>query len=204
MSSAVFIDRDGTINPDVKYLRRIRDFRFYPGVKRGIRRLREAGFKIIIITNQSGIARGYFTEKKLLQIHAWMSLELEKAGASVDSIYYCPHHPDDGCRCRKPATGMFRRAIREHGIVPGISYLIGDLDIDIAAGKRVGCRTVLVPEKGHKADVEKKLLERSISPDYSCGNFTEAVEWILGQPNPRLPRRARICKSSFRGKGRMR
>ena len=177
---AVFVDRDGTINVDVHYLSKVRDLKFYPGVKDGLRALNNAGFKIIIITNQSGIARGLFTEKKLAQIHNRLVREIIAAGGRVDGIYYCPHHPDDGCRCRKPGTLMFEKAVKEHRVDAKKSFVIGDTMLDVGAGHRIGCRTVLVPEEGHEKDVMKKMKKSRIKPDYIAGNFSDGVGWVLG------------------------
>ncbi len=144
MNRAVFLDRDGTIARDVHYCRRSEDFEILPTVPEAIRLLNENGFKVVVITNQSGIARGYFTEETLAQIHQKMADELAKYGAWVDAIYYCPHHPDDGCQCRKPKTALFLKAAGEHNIDLKSSYVVGDMQMDIDAGKALGCKTVLV------------------------------------------------------------
>jgi len=115
-NKAVFLDRDGTIAMDVHYCRRPEDFELLPTVPEAISLLNENGFMVVVITNQSGIARGYFTEETLAQIHQKMTGELAKYDARVDAIYYCPHHPDDGCQCRKPKTALFFRAAKELNI----------------------------------------------------------------------------------------
>jgi histidinol-phosphate phosphatase family protein len=135
MRSAVFLDRDGTIARDVHYCRRLEDFELLPTVTEAIRLLNENGFKVVVVTNQSGIARGYFTERTLAQIHDKMEVELAEYGAWVDAIYYCPHHPDEGCSCRKPGTALFHKAAREQGIDLESSYVVGDMQMDIDAGK---------------------------------------------------------------------
>lgn len=134
-NKAIFIDRDGTINVDVHYLDDPAKFEMYSGVCEGVRKLKDNGFKIIVVTNQSGIARGYFTEKQLSNIHERMKNEFRKFGIVLDGIYYCPHHPDDNCNCRKPNTGLFEKAINEHNIDVKKSYTIGDKTLDIDAGK---------------------------------------------------------------------
>lgn len=169
---AVFLDRDGTIAEDVHYCRRPEDFRILPTVPEAIKLLNDSGFKVVVITNQSGIARGYFTEETLALIHQKMHRELARHGARVDAVYYCPHHPDDGCDCRKPGTALFRRAAWELDIDFGLSYVVGDLPMDIEAGKALGCRTVLVttgPEDANKP---------SDAPDYVADSLIEAVRWI--------------------------
>ena len=176
-NKAVFIDRDGTINVNVGYLDNPDDFQMYPGVAEGIKLLQENGFKIIIITNQSGIARGYFTVETLKRIHERMLKEFYDKGVTIDAIYYCPHHPDEGCGCRKPNTDLFEKAVKEHNIDITRSYVIGDRMLDIEAGHRMGLKTVLVPEKKEK--VEKEMKKSKIKPDYLCNDFYSGVKWIL-------------------------
>jgi histidinol-phosphate phosphatase family protein len=139
MNRAVFIDRDGTIARDVPYCSRPEDFELLPGAAEGIRTLNQHGFKVIVVTNQSGIARGYFTEEMLTQIHQKMLRELAKHGAHIDAIYYCPHHPDDGCDCRKPRPKLVLQAAEELNIDLSQSYIIGDSEMDIELAKQAGC-----------------------------------------------------------------
>ena len=174
---AVFIDRDGTINVNVEYLDNPGNFQMYPGVGEGVKKLRENGFKIIVITNQSGIARGFFSEKTLEEIHQRMIKELSEKGASVDAIYYCPHHPDDNCNCRKPKTGMFEKAFKDHNIDPAKSFMIGDRMMDVEAGHKMGMTTILIPER--KEMVKQEIKESDINPDYLCNDFYSGVEVIL-------------------------
>ena len=174
---AVFIDRDGTINVNYGYINNPNDFKMYPSVAKGIKLLKKNGFKIIIITNQSGISRGYFSEKSLEEIHEKMKKELSKEDAKVDAIYYCPHHPDEKCNCRKPKPGMLETAIKDFDIDIENSYIIGDRMLDVEAGRAVGCKTVLVPED--KVIVKKEMAESDINPDYICDDFYSGVEWII-------------------------
>jgi histidinol-phosphate phosphatase family protein len=172
---AVFLDRDGTIARDVHYCRRPEDFEILPTVPDAIRLLNENGFKVVVITNQSGVARGYFTEETLAQIHDKMRRELARYGASVDAVYYCPHHPDDRCECRKPKTALFQRAAEEHDIDFDVSYVVGDMQMDVAAGKALGCHTILVttgPGKGE--DIVDP-------PDYVADSLLQAAHWITKQ-----------------------
>lgn len=173
---AVFLDRDGTIARDVHYCRTPEDFELLPTVPEAIKVLNASGFKVVVITNQSGIARGYFTEETLAQIHKKMVDELKKHGASVDSIYYCPHQPDEGCECRKPRTALFRQATKELDIDLTRSYVIGDMQMDIDAGKTLGCQTVLVTTGLNNAN------EVANSPDYSADTLLQAAQWITSQP----------------------
>lgn len=174
---AVFIDRDGTINVNFGYINNPDDFKMYPGVKDGIKLLKDNGFKIIIITNQSGIARGYFSEETLEKIHEKMKSELSKEGAMIDAIYFCPHHPDEKCNCRKPKPGMLEKAIKDFNIDIEKSFIIGDRMLDVEAGHKIGCKTVLVPERKDLVWQERK--ESIIEPDYVCDDFISGIKWIL-------------------------
>ena len=176
---AVFVDRDGTINVDVHYLDDPDKFEMYPGVGVGVKKLQEYGFKIIVITNQSGIARGYFTEKQLSAVHERMKHEFQKFDVTLDGIYYCQHHPDDTCDCRKPNTGLFEKAIHEHNIDEKKSFMLGDKILDIGAGKKIGVKTVLIPEPHVREEFLLKKLEWEYHPDYIADAFLDAVEWIF-------------------------
>jgi len=173
---AVFIDRDGTININYGYINNPNDFKMYPSVAKGIKLLQENGFKIIIITNQSGIARGHFSEKTLEEIHKKMKKDLSKEDAMVDAIYYCPHHPDEKCNCRKPNPGMLEKAIKDFDIDIEKSFIIGDRMLDVEVGKKVGCKTVLIPED--KELVEKEMQESDEEPDYISNDFYNGTIWI--------------------------
>ncbi len=178
-NKAIFVDRDGTINRDVHYLDSPDKFMMYPGVGQGIKTLKKKGYKIIVITNQSGIGRGYFTEQQLLIIHKKMAEEFQQFGVALDGIYYCPHHPDDQCNCRKPRTGLLEQAITDHNIDVKKSFMIGDKILDIGAGKKTGVRTVLIPEPHVRQEFLSKKPEWEYHPDYIADDFLDAVEWIL-------------------------
>ena len=148
---AVFLDRDGTINVEKSYLHKIDDFEFISGVPEAIKSLKDAGFLVIVVSNQSGIARGYFNEKAVEALNRHIQKELADYGTSIDAFYFCPHHPEKGigdykivCDCRKGAPGMLLQAAVEHGIDLQRSFMIGDKLADIEAGQRAGCRSVLV------------------------------------------------------------
>jgi len=177
MNSAVFLDRDGTIARDVHYCRRAEDFELLPTVPQAIKLLNENGFKVVVITNQSGIARGYFTDEILAQIHDKMRGELAEYGAWVDAIYYCPHHPDEGCSCRKPGTALFYKAAGEHGIDLRSSYVVGDMEMDIEAGKALGATTVLVTT-GPQSRVPSPQSPID-APDYVAADLFDASRWII-------------------------
>jgi D,D-heptose 1,7-bisphosphate phosphatase len=173
---AVFLDRDGTIARDVSYCRRVEDFEIFSTVPEAIRRLNQSGFKVLVVTNQSGIARGYFTEEVLEQIHRKMKEELAEYGAWVDAIYYCPHHPDDGCDCRKPKPKLILQAAEDFSITLEHCYMVGDMDQDIKAGKAAGCRTVLLSSEADNASRDNRE-----NPDHIAPNLMEAVNWIIRQ-----------------------
>ncbi len=143
----IFLDRDGVINrnpPNKGYVKKWTEFDFIPNAQKAIRELTESGYRIIGITNQAGIGRGLYSEEDLADIHSRMIAEIEKTGGTIDAIYYCPHHPDAGCECRKPEPGMLIRAAREHNIDLSTAYFIGDVPTDIEAGQRAGVTTFLV------------------------------------------------------------
>lgn len=150
-SAAIFIDRDGTINEDLGYISKPDDLIIYPWVAEAVRLINEAGLKTIVVTNQSGVARGMYTEDDLRLIHTRMISELHKQSARIDGVYYCPHHPDYGderyrreCECRKPNPGMLRAAAREHTIDIARSFVIGDKASDINMASNAGARGALV------------------------------------------------------------
>lgn len=144
----VLIDRDGTINVEKHYLSEPGQLVLIPGVGAALRRLRDAGFGIAIITNQSGIARGYFDLARLDAIHARLTELLAAEGATVDGIYVCPHGPEDDCACRKPLPGMAEQAMAEHGFDGKLSTVIGDKEVDVELGQAIGATTFLV-RTGH-------------------------------------------------------
>lgn len=168
---AVFLDRDGTMARDAQYCSRPEDFELFPETAKALRLLSKHGFKIIVVTNQSGIGRGYFTEETLARIHDKMNCELAKKGASVDAIYYCPHHPDDNCDCRKPKPKLVFQAARDNDIDLARSFVIGDLPADIELGRAVGCQTTLISQ-------EKSS---ELMPDHIAADLYQAAQWIVRQ-----------------------
>jgi histidinol-phosphate phosphatase family protein len=165
---AVFVDRDGTINRDVPYCSHPDQFELLPGTAEAIRLLNESGFQVIVVTNQSGVGRGYFTEETLGRIHERMKSVISKYQAYIDGIYYCPHHPDDHCQCRKPEPQMVLKAALELGIDLKQSYTIGDSDADVEMGKRSGCKGTV--------KIGKSLSENA---DYQANSLLEGVKWII-------------------------
>lgn len=143
----VFLDRDGVINrnpPNMGYVRKWTEFSFIPNSRRAIRELTQNGYRIFVITNQAGIGRGLYSEENLKDIHCRMVTEITEAGGAIEALYYCPHHPDAGCECRKPKPGMLKRAAQEHNLNLSNAYFIGDTTTDIQAGKSTGTTTFLV------------------------------------------------------------
>lgn len=149
IKSAVFIDRDGTLNEECGYLYRPEECRFIPRAIEAVAQLNAAGYLVIVVTNQSGIARGFYSVADLERLHDFMARQLNEGGARVDGWYYCPHHPDfqaypENCSCRKPMPGMLLRAAAEMDIDLASSWIIGDKSADIAAGRAAGCKPILV------------------------------------------------------------
>jgi len=185
LQRAVFLDRDGTINVEKNYLWRIEDFAFIPGVPEAIGRLNRAGFLVVVVTNQAGIARGYFRPGDVDRLHEHIQRQLADSGARIDAYYSCPHHPDYGdppvaCECRKPATGMLLRAAAELGIDLRRSWMIGDKAADIEAGLRAGCHPILV-RTGYG---EKTAQSEALQAVTAAESLPDAVTLILAAETP--------------------
>lgn len=169
------MDRDGVMNRDVPYCSCPEDFEMLPGVKEGILLLNKSGFKVIVVTNQSGIARGYFTEKVLAEIHHKMRCDLAEHGAHIDAIYYCPHHPDDKCACRKPGIDMLLEAASHLNIDLNESCVIGDSTADIEMGRKAGCKTFLVSPTFQKPASDQP----HAGQDFTVSDVLSAVRIII-------------------------
>lgn len=159
MNRAIFLDRDGTINVEKHYLHKIEDFEFLPGVIEGLKLLQDAGFLLIIVTNQSGIGRGYYSEEDFNVLTKWMMQILEQSGVKITQVYFCPHLPDamiekyrKDCDCRKPRLGMYLKAVEDYDIDLSQSYVIGDKIRDCAICKDTECRGLLVANN-EKAEI---------------------------------------------------
>jgi D-glycero-D-manno-heptose 1,7-bisphosphate phosphatase len=146
----IFLDRDGVINKEVNYLHRIEDFAFIDGIFEACNHFLKLGYKIIIVTNQSGIARGYFKENDYHNLSNWMLKQFQKKSIDILDIFYCPHGPESNCNCRKPNPGMFFKAQDKHGIDMKNSWLIGDKEDDIIAGISSGILNTILVRSGHK------------------------------------------------------
>lgn len=184
----IFLDRDGTLNEEVHYLHRQEDLKLLSGVVEAVRRFNEAGYQVVVVTNQAGVARGYYTEEDVVQLHEYMNGLFARVGAHIDYFYYCPHHPEHGdgtykkvCHCRKPDTGMFEQAeeVFKNGVDKAESYMIGDKLLDIEAGRRYGVRSILVGT-GYGAGLHKDSVYTDRTYDYYAKDLTAAADWILG------------------------
>ena len=183
---AVFLDRDGTIIEEVGYLDRAERVEFYPWTIDAIRAFNRAGLAVVMLSNQSGVARGFFTEAVVDHVHTRMAAMLAEGGARIDAYYYCPHHPDGKvagyarpCDCRKPGRGLVDRAARELGVDPARSFVVGDRWVDVALARAVGASGVLV-RTGYGMSVEHQRPD-NLSADAVVDNLIAAATWILGR-----------------------
>lgn len=205
-AKVIFLDRDGTMNEEVHYLHKLEDLKLLPGVGQAVRRFNEAGYQVVVVTNQAGVARGYYTEQDVIELHAYLNRMLKEEGAHVDAFYYCPHHPEHGigpykteCRCRKPGIGMFEQAEQtfKDGINKEESYMIGDKLLDVEAGHRYGVRSVLVGT-GYGREVREEQRNRGLldadgncldgSYDFYAEDLVQAAEWILRNQSTKVIR----------------
>jgi D-glycero-D-manno-heptose 1,7-bisphosphate phosphatase len=180
MKWAVFLDRDGTINEEVEYLHNPEELRLIPDAAEAIHLLNQAKAPAILVTNQAGIGRGYYSEVAMQATHRELASRLAAGGAYLDAIYHCPHRPDEECDCRKPMPGMLKRAAEEHGIDLQRSFVVGDKVSDLEAGRRAGCRTVLVLT-GYGPEEREALKSLDFQPDHIGVDLLDAVRWILAQ-----------------------
>lgn len=176
----VFLDRDGTVNRDTGYVKTPEELEVLPGAVEAIARLNRAGARVVLLTNQSGIGRGFLTAEGLDAIHAKLRRLLEAGGARLDAVYYCPHHPDDGCRCRKPQPGLVERAIAELSLDPsGIVYVVGDQRRDVELARGIGARSVLVMTGPASLETMMTLQADGLLPDRVADGLAQAVAWII-------------------------
>lgn len=173
----VFLDRDGTINEDVGYLSDPDGLVLIPGSAGAVRRLNEAGVTVVVVSNQSGVGRGYYTDTDVEAVNRRLVLLLGEAGASVDALYWCSHHPDQGCECRKPGTGLVARAVDELQIDVAGSYVVGDKVSDLELAANIGARGVLVLTGKGTAEAEKL----SSPAAFVARDLKEAVDWVLDE-----------------------
>ncbi|WP_041960284.1 D-glycero-beta-D-manno-heptose 1,7-bisphosphate 7-phosphatase [Sulfurospirillum arsenophilum] len=154
MQKALFLDRDGVINIDKAYVYKIEDFEFCEGVFEALKHFQSLGYLLIIVTNQSGIGRGYYSEEDFQTLMSWMRQELLHVNIKIDAVYRCPHAPEANCECRKPKSGMFKEAIKDFGIDVSRSWMIGDKKSDIEAARGVGIENTIF--LGNDLDTEAK------------------------------------------------
>lgn len=190
MKPAVFLDRDGTLCEEVGYLNHIDRFQIYPWTAKAILKLNHAGLPAVILTNQSGIARGYFPEALVLEVHEKFKAQLARFHARIDGLYYCPHHPNGAiprlrrsCQCRKPGLGMLQRAARELNLDPTASFVVGDRYLDVQMGFNAGARSVLVLTGYGKGEYKYNKKSWPRQPDFVAEDLDSAVDWILDQSN---------------------
>ena len=203
---AVFLDRDGTITEEMGYINHLDRVQVYPWAAEAIRKLNRAERPVIVVTNQSGVARGVFTEDLLHQVHRKVAFELAAQKAKLDAIYYCPHHPNGPleayrvkCQCRKPATGMVMDAARRFQIDLSSSYVVGDSYRDMQLGFNAGARTILVMTGYGRGEYEHQRHRWDRLPDRIAENLLEAVDIILGESARRgsIPRRRAAASSAL-------
>ena len=184
MKPAVFLDRDGTLIEDVGYLDSLSRVAFYPWTVDAIRMLNRAGLPVVVVTNQSGVARGMFDVALVGETHRAIDARLAAGGARVDAYYYCPHHPDGpvaayarSCDCRKPGRGMIDKATADLGLDPAQSFVVGDTWTDVQLGRTVGARSILV--RTGKGLEQERAPVRGAGADAVVDNLAAAVSWIL-------------------------
>ncbi len=185
---AVFLDRDGTVCEEMGYVNHTSRIRLFPWTARAIRKLNRAGLPVILVTNQSGVGRGYFAERLVMKAHLKIARELAAQDARLDGVYYCPHHPEarlkayrKKCRCRKPATGMMEAAARRFGLDLESSFVVGDTYRDMEMGFRAGARTFLVLTGYGRGEFEYKRAGWRRRPDAVVENLGQAVAQILSE-----------------------
>jgi histidinol-phosphate phosphatase family protein len=195
-NAAVFLDRDGTINEEVGYLDSIDKLNLFPNAAEAIRLINKSGMKAVVMTNQSGVAKGYFTEEFVREVHGRIQGMLREKGAFIDAFYYCPHHQTDGigvylqsCACRKPGAGMLIEAAKELDIDLPRSYTVGDMLKDIQVAHTVGATGILVKTGYGINTIENDLASESseiCQPSYIAEDILDAVKWIMKDRKKKL------------------
>ncbi len=174
---AVFLDRDGVVMHDANYVGDVERVIVVPAALRSLKRLLDAGYRLFVVTNQSGVGRGYFTREAVEKIHAYLDAEFAKVGVHFDRYYVCPHHPEDNCDCRKPKPKFLREAAAEYGLDLARSFMVGDRSTDIQCGQNAGTRTILVLT----GVGSETLAKGEVQPDHVAADIGHAVDWILQQ-----------------------
>ncbi|MDA8142069.1 MAG: D-glycero-beta-D-manno-heptose 1,7-bisphosphate 7-phosphatase [Desulfobacteraceae bacterium] len=180
MDKVVFLDRDGVINRDSPdYIKSWDEFEFLPNSLEALRMLTQAGYHLIVITNQSIIGRGWVDQTVLDHTHAQLRAAVAAAGGRIHDIFFCPHHPDDGCDCRKPKPGLIIQAQKKYEIDLSTTVMIGDNAKDILCGRNAGCGQTILVRTGDIAAAEQKLAELKVQPDYVVSDLLAAARIIL-------------------------
>ncbi len=182
LKKVVFLDRDGVINRDSPdYIKTWDEFQFLPGSLEALRLLSQAGFRLIIITNQSIIGRGMVPLRVLEETHRKLKAAVAAAGGHILDIFFCPHRPDEACDCRKPSPGLIQQACRRYGIDPADSIMIGDSAKDVLCGHNAGCGTTILVRTGNGLRSEKELADQQILPDLVAADLLDAARYLLGR-----------------------
>lgn len=179
MHRAVFLDRDGVINEEMGYINHLSRFRLLPGVGEAIALLKAHGLKVVVVTNQSGVARKYFPASFVAQVHQHLRDLLRPQGAEPDAIYVCTHAPEDNCPCRKPKPGLLLQAAAELELDLARSYLVGDRFNDLETAARVGAKGILVLTGYGRGELENYQGERRVTPAYIAADLLAAARWIV-------------------------
>jgi heptosyltransferase-2 len=195
----VFLDRDGTTNRDTGYIKTLEELQLFPGAVEAVARLKRAGATVVMITNQSGVGRGLFSPDMLGAIHAKLRAAFEAGGAPLDGIYYCPHHPDEGCACRKPGTAMVERAVADLKLELSSSYVIGDQRADVLLARKIGARSVMVTTGPTSAQALEDFRQEGTEPDHVASDLSHAVTWIFGHVEKAVDRASGQTSMSFGG-----
>ena len=182
LRAAVFLDRDGTICEEVGYLNHVSRFRMFPFVADALRRLNQSGYPVIVVSNQSGVARGYFPESVLQEVTERMRQQLAESGAKVDAVYYCSHSSSENCPCRKPRTGLLECAARDHAIDLQRSFVVGDRYTDVELARNARARGVLVRTGYGEGELAWHAGDWAAPPNFVADDLSEAVAWIVRQP----------------------
>ncbi|MDT7041811.1 D-glycero-beta-D-manno-heptose 1,7-bisphosphate 7-phosphatase [Candidatus Nitronereus thalassa] len=175
----LFFDRDGTLNRDTGYIKSPEELVLFPGVVEAIKQCNDLGMPVMVVTNQSGLARGFFTTEDLESIHQHLKDQLCNGGAWIDDIFVCPHHPDDGCECRKPNPGMIEQAAARYSIDLEKSYVVGDKYIDVELAARSGLKGVLVKTGPSSEEAHCMIQANQLSVVFIADGLKDAVDWIL-------------------------
>lgn len=192
MNNAIFLDRDGVLIDDIHLLTNVYDIQIRDGVPQALKSLRDGGFQLIVVSNQTVVSRGLATEQDVHSMNAAIDQLLEQSGAPrIECYFFCPHHPNAtlpgyriNCNCRKPRPGLLFRAAQEYQINLSESYMVGDRITDIIAGASAGCSTILVQTGKHQAPSIETVepLDELVQPDYTCADLLEAAKWIMTHP----------------------